>query len=96
LGSDGLDAAALLLRGGHPSIVNLDLGGQNSEEKSVVALLESIAQKTGCGFESKLAVLEIGGNEFGDAAMEALDRLKKAHPGLDVAHDKPVRDGEES
>ena len=95
LGSDGLDAAAQLLRGGHPSIVNLDLGGQNSEEKSVVALLDSIAQPTKL-FESKLAVLEIGGNEFGDSAMEALDRLKKSHPGLDVAHDKPVQDGEES
>ena len=95
LGSDGLDAAAQLLRGGHPSIVNLDLGGQNANEKSVVALLDSIAIQ-GCGFESKLAVLEIGGNEFGSRCWEALDRLKKVHPCLDVAHDKPVRDGEES
>ena len=90
IGSDGFDAIAPLLRGGHPSIENLDLGGNNAEEDSVVRLLDSIADKKDDSTQSKLAVLEIGGNKFGDKAMEALTRLQSVWPDLDVAHDKPV------
>lgn len=97
LGSNGFHSIATLLRGGHPSIVNLDLGGNNADEDAVVALLDAIADKGGDGNDcasssNKLAVLEIGGNKFGEKAMEALNRLKNVWPELDVAHDKPVQD----
>ena len=95
LGSDGFHAISPLLKGGHPSLENLDLGGNNAKEEAVVALLNAIADKEECGFASKLSVLEIGGNEFGDEAMEALEKLKGVWPKLDVAHDKPVQHAEE-
>ena len=103
LGSDGFYAIAPLLRGGHPSIENLDLGGNNADEDAVVALLNSIADNnTTAGttineesnFASTLSVLEIGGNKFGNDAMEALNRLKLVSPKLDVAHDKPIQEAE--
>ena len=95
LGSDGFHSIAPLLQGGHPSIENLDLGGNSADEVSVVALLHAIAEKDGCGFISKLCVLEIGGNKFGDNAAEALKKLKLVYPKLDVAHDKPVKEAVE-
>lgn len=95
LGSDGFHSIAPLLQGGHPSIENLDLGGNSADEVSVVALLHAIAEKDGCGFISKLCVLEIGGNKFGDNAAEALARLSFVYPKLDVAHDKPVKEAVE-
>jgi len=101
LGSDGFYAIASLLQGGHPSIENLDLGGNNADEDAVVALLNSIADNNtttgttindGSNFTSTLSVLEIGGNKFGSDAMEALNRLKVVFPELDVAHDKPIQE----
>jgi len=104
LGSDGFYAIAPLLQGGHPSIENLDLGGNNADEDAVVALLNSIADNhntasgttinEGSNFTSTLSVLEIGGNKFGNDAMEALNRLKLAFPKLDVAHDKPIQEAD--
>jgi len=102
LGSDGFYAIAPLLQGGHPSIENLDLGGNNADEDAVVALLNSIADyhntasgttiNEGSNFTSTLSVLEIGGNKFRNDAMEALNRLKLVFPKLDVAHDKPIQE----
>jgi len=101
LGSDGFYAIAPLLQGGHPSIENLDLGGNNADEDAVVALLNSIADNNtasgttineGSNFTSNLSVLEIGGNKFRNDAMEALNRLKLVFPKLDVAHDKPIQE----
>lgn len=92
LGSAGFHSIATLLRGGHQSIENLDLGGNNADEESVVAVLNAIADKTENGPASKLSVLEIGGNKFGDEAQEALEKLSRVWPLLDVAHDKPVRE----
>ena len=104
LGSDGFYAIAPLLQGGHPSIENLDLGGNNADEDAVVALLNSIADNhntasgttinEGSSFTSTLLVLEIGGNKFGNDAMEALNRLKLVFPKLDVAHDKPIQEAD--
>ena len=92
LGSDGFYSIAKLLRGGHPTIEHLDVGGNNADEDAVVALLDAIGsiqdgKSRGCA----LTVLEIGGNAFGDDADAALKRLKKVWPMLDVAHDKPVK-----
>ena len=95
IGSVGFDAIAPLLQGGHPNITNLDLGGNNAEEDSVVRLFDSIADKNEDTFQSKLVLLEIGGNKFGDKAMEALERLQSVWPELDVAHDKPVDENPE-
>ena len=39
-------------------------------------------------------MLEIGGNKFGNDAMEALNRLKLVFPKLDMAHDKPIQEAE--
>ena len=105
LGSDGFYAIAPLLQGGHPSIENLDLGGNNADEDAVVALLNSIADNhnttkrgasinEGSNFTSTLSVLEVGGNKFGNDAMEALNRLKLVFPELDVAHDKPIQEAD--
>ena len=92
LGSDGFYSVANLLRGGHPSIEHLDLGGNAADEDSVVALLDAIGNIQGDGtIINKLSVLEIGGNSFGDKADAALKRLKSVLPRLDVAHDKPVQ-----
>lgn len=95
LGSEGFRSFSALLRGGHPSIVSLDLGGNNADEESVVVLLNAIADIADDGIVSKLAVLEIGGNKFGAKAMEALAKLKQACPHLDVAHDKPIDEADE-
>mmetsp|Transcript_17642 Transcript_17642/g.38233 ORF Transcript_17642/g.38233 Transcript_17642/m.38233 type:complete len:484 (-) Transcript_17642:74-1525(-) len=95
LGSVGFNALSPLLEGGHPTIENLDLGGNSAGEEAVVSLLNSIADRREEGPESKLSVLEIGGNKFGDNALEALNELKRVKPLLDVAHDKPVREAEE-
>lgn len=94
IGSEGFQAIAPLLRGGHPNIENLDLGGNNADEDSVVILLDAIAETSGDSPHSMLVVLEIGGNKFGENAMEALNRLKSVWPALDVAHDKPVGESE--
>ena len=97
LGSDGFQSISSLLQGGHPSIENLDLGGNSAEEESVVALLNAIADiKDDGSSSSKLSVLEIGGNKFGDVAAEALQNLKRVWPRLDVAHDKPVQEGDDN
>ncbi|KAL7537325.1 LOW QUALITY PROTEIN: hypothetical protein ACHAWF_011301 [Thalassiosira exigua] len=45
LGSDGFRSVAPLLRGGHPTLETLDLGGNDAGEGSVAALLRSIADK---------------------------------------------------
>ena len=94
LGSDGFHSISSLLQGGHPAINTLDLGGNDADEEAVVALLNSIADKRNDVHvdESKLSVLEIGGNKFGAKAVEALKELKQVWPLLDVAHDKPVQE----
>jgi Ran GTPase-activating protein (RanGAP) involved in mRNA processing and transport len=95
IGSEGFQAIAPLLRGGHPNIENLDLGGNNADEDSVVILLDAIAETSNDDSpDSRLVVLEIGGNKFGENAMEALNRVKSVWPDLDVAHDKPVGESE--
>ena len=97
LGSEGFAALSSVLRGGHPALENLDLGGNDAGEEAVVALLTTVADTQGrAAVASKLSVLEIGGNKFGDMAMAALNALKEVMPHLDVAHDKPVQDAEEA
>ena len=90
MGSPGIIAAAPLLRGGHPSLVELDMGGNDAKEEAVENLLrEIIAIDIDNSFDSTLRVLGIGGNEIGESVELALKDLKAVHPELDVARDKP-------
>ena len=54
LGSDGFETLVPLLKGGHASLVNLDLGGNDASEEAVVKLLNSIADDS-AGFRIKAA-----------------------------------------
>jgi Ran GTPase-activating protein (RanGAP) involved in mRNA processing and transport len=88
LGAEGFQRLANELKGGHASLVNLDLGGNDASEASVVELLTALTQD-GQGFASKLRLLEIGGNQGGHNVEEAVKKLKQAYPELDVARDRP-------
>ena len=94
MGSSAFAAAAPLLRGGHPSIQELDIGGNDAKEDAVENLLrEIIATDIDNAFDSTLRVLEIGGNEIGENVELALKDLKGVRPELDVARDKPKSNG---
>ena len=90
MGSAGFLAAAPLLRGGHPALVELDIGGNDAKEDAVENLLREIsATDIDNAFDSTLRILEIGGNEVGENVELALKHLKVVRPELDVARDKP-------
>lgn len=86
--SEGLEAITPLLRGGHPSLVELDIGGNDAKEDAVENLIREISVVDN-EYESALRVLELGGNEVGERFESALKDLKLVKPELDVAHDKP-------
>ena len=88
LGTEGFRALAKLLQGGHASLANLDLGGNDASQASVVELLTAL-MKDGKGFISKLRLLEMGGNQGGYDVEEVIEKLKQVHPELDVARDRP-------
>ena len=67
---------------------SLDLCGNDAEESALVELIASIASP---GKECKLRVLEIGGNQGGNAVEAAVKELKTVKPNLDVARDRPKR-----
>ena len=91
LGFEGFETLAPLLQGGHRSLVNLDLGGNDASEAAVVKLLTAIADTPENEiFVSALRVLEIGGNQGGERVEEAVSKLKQVHPELDVARDRPI------
>ena len=90
MGSAAFAAAAPLLRGGHPSLLELDIGGNDAKEDAVEKLLREIsATDVDNPFDSTLRVLEIGGNEVGETVELALKDLKVVRPELDIARDKP-------
>jgi len=94
MGSVAFAAIAPLLRGGHPSLVELDIGGNDAKEDAVESLLrEIIATDVDNSFVSTLRILEIGGNEVGERVELALKDLKVVRPELDVARDKPTSNG---
>ena len=94
MGSAAFFAAAPFLRGGHPSIRELDIGGNDASEDAVENLLREIsATDIDNAFDSALRVLEIGGNEVGENVELALRDLKVVRPELDVARDKPKSNG---
>lgn len=89
LGSDGFNQIASLLKGGHISLVSLDLGGNSAKESAVATLLRALLMKNETFVNSALRVLEIGGNEIGSDAESVLQEMKKKLPLLDVARDRP-------
>jgi hypothetical protein len=61
LGPEGFRALEETLRGGHPTLVSLDLAGNRADEASMVALLSALVN-IDKSFESKLRTLIVGGN----------------------------------
>mmetsp|Transcript_40295 Transcript_40295/g.121363 ORF Transcript_40295/g.121363 Transcript_40295/m.121363 type:complete len:499 (-) Transcript_40295:18-1514(-) len=92
LGTDGFYAIATWLRGGHPSIETLDLGGNRAGEEAVAMLLREIMAPSTDETQSALRTLVLGGNSFGNIVAAALEELQIARPDLDVAHDRPTED----
>jgi Ran GTPase-activating protein (RanGAP) involved in mRNA processing and transport len=89
MGSEGLEAVALHLEGGHSTLEHLDLGGNRATEPAVVSLLRAIRMKREPD-DSVLHTLELGGNQGGDDIERILQEMKTVRPGLDVARDKPA------
>lgn len=88
LADDGFAALAIELMGGHTSIEQLDIGGNNAKTSAVIQVLDAVGT-IHTGIDSKLNTLEIGGNETGLNVEEAIQRVKVTRPELDVARDKP-------
>jgi hypothetical protein len=88
LGSEGFLELAKVLRGGHATLENLDLGGNNAQEAGVVALLHALSIKDDT-IDSKLKLVVIGGNEGGQAVEQMVKEVLRTWPGLDIARDKP-------
>jgi len=100
-GSDGFLELSKVLHGGHLSLEYLDLGGNGAIESGVVALVEVLSnalenydrhdiQHTAKEKrENSLRVLVVGGNSGGAALEEAVKKVQKVHPNLDIARDKP-------
>jgi len=88
LGNSGFIAIARELRGGHVSIEQLDVGGNNATKEGVIGVIDAVGTILK-EIDSKLNTLEVGGNETGFEVEEAIKRMKTTRPGLDVARDKP-------
>ena len=87
LGSDGFIALAPTLRGGHPTLEHLDLGGNLANQASVVALLSALLENPEA-ISNVLRVIVVGANESGDAVEQIAKQIKAVHPELDIARDK--------
>jgi Ran GTPase-activating protein (RanGAP) involved in mRNA processing and transport len=87
LGSEGFVMLSKTLEGGHPSLETLDLGGNNATEPGVVALLEAVLRRN--ERQNNLQTLVLGGNQGGENVEHFVQEIKRIHPRLDVARDKP-------
>lgn len=88
LSCDGFEAITPFFIGGHATIEHLDLGGNRAKESAVATLLHAIMMDVD-SMESKLATLEIGGNEVGEIVEEILREMETTRPEIDVARDRP-------
>jgi Ran GTPase-activating protein (RanGAP) involved in mRNA processing and transport len=87
LGSEGFLKLSTTLEGGHPSLETLDLGGNNATEAGVVGLLQALLM---CNErENRMHTLVLGGNQGGENVEHVVKEIKRIHPKLDVARDKP-------
>ena len=89
LGSDGFVALSKELEGGHPQLESLDLGGNEATEAGVVALLQALTRRNVDEQANKLRLLVVGGNQGGSTVERVVEDIKRIHPELDVARDKP-------
>jgi Ran GTPase-activating protein (RanGAP) involved in mRNA processing and transport len=81
LGSTGIETISNFLIGGHPSLINLDLGGNKANGDSVAKLLKAVVVEND-KFKSSLRTLELGGNENNDESLFEETRVKR--PELDI------------
>lgn len=89
LGSDGFCALASVLKGGHPTLAYLDLGGNGADQASVVVLLNALLETSpNTTFSNRLSTLVVGGNESGSAVEQIVVKVKEVHPSLEIARDK--------
>jgi len=86
LGSVGFEALASIVKDEHPSIINLDVGGNRASETAVSSFLRALMVKHQPD-NSVLRTLEIGGNAVGKEVESIVARLKEICPELDVAKD---------
>jgi Ran GTPase-activating protein (RanGAP) involved in mRNA processing and transport len=94
LGSDSFVALAKVLQGGHPTLETLDVGGNQATEAGVVALLQAFTVKTE-SFRNSLKLVVVGGNESGPTIETLVEEIKKVHPEMDIARDKPGKQQED-
>jgi hypothetical protein len=94
LGPEGFRALEETLRGGHPTLVSLDLAGNRADEASVVALLSALIIPD-TSFESKLRTLIVGGNKGGSDVEAMVKRIKEVRPEIDIARDKIAKQNAE-
>jgi hypothetical protein len=81
-----------VLTGGHTSLVTLDVGGNDASEAGVVSLLQALLSSRPSdkdGTESTLRLLVVGGNKSGPTVESLVQEIKRIHPDLDIARDKP-------
>ena len=88
LGSEGFLAIAKTLKGGHPTLQYLDLGGNHAEEASVVSLLHALTLNAEPPFVNNLQTLVIGGNKGGPAVEDMVAQVLEKFPDMDIARDK--------
>ena len=94
LGSDGFIALASTLAGGHATLENLDLGGNQADQASVVILLSALLEQESnseSGQDNTLKLLVVGGNEGGDAVEQIAAKIQQVYPALDIARDKKAQ-----
>jgi Ran GTPase-activating protein (RanGAP) involved in mRNA processing and transport len=94
LGPEGFRALEETLRGGHPTLVSLDLAGNRADEASVVVLLSALIIPD-TSFESKLRTLIVGGNKGGPDVEAMIKRVKEVRPEIDIARDKIAKQNAE-
>lgn len=85
---DGLDSLTYYLTGGHSKLLHLDLSGNGASGTTISSLLSAISILHEPD-KSVLELLELGGNEINEEAIELIKELKKTRPSLDIAHDRP-------
>lgn len=85
--SEGFEILATALRGGHPTLEALDLGGNEADEAGVVALLRPLTCKSD-SFENVLRLVVVGGNAGGAAVEAVVEEIERLDPELDIARDK--------
>ena len=90
LGNEGFVEIGNVLKGGHSSLKTLDLGGNRANEASVASVLQAVSAKE--PLENTLKVLVVGGNEGGPIVERMVKEVKRSHPEIDIARDRPPRE----